>query len=130
MPQIPVSLVSYLLDWVPHLTVAVTYFFLYFFGRNGHYGFDEDPVPEIDDTFFKQDPMSDPSYTNLNMSEQWFFKEAIMIVIPLFETRVLKDHESVVIDCSSSIVAPTGLTRTRYLQKRSVYQAYTSSTFL
>ena len=41
--------------------------------------------------------MSDPSYTNLNMSEQWFFKEAIMIVIPLFETRVLKDQESVVI---------------------------------
>ena len=30
------------------------------FGRNGHYGFAEDPAPETDDTFCEQDPILSP----------------------------------------------------------------------
>ena len=82
--SIPVSLVSYLLvHWVPDFTVVVTFFFL--LGEMVSTVLLKIRPLKLMILFANKTPSSphmlDLSYTILNMNEQWFFIEAIMIVV-------------------------------------------------
>ena len=118
--SIPVSLVSYLLvHWVPDFTVVVTFFFFWakwslrFWWRSGPwnwwYFFQTRPhvrsiihqsEHEWAVVLQRSDYDSNPSFWNQSPEGSWVSSD---------------------LDCSSSSAAPTGLTRTRYLQNRSVY---------